>query len=185
MGHCGTTLYPLLFAVVCPFLWPLVGSFPGGAGKGWLDGWVFCSHAFPFEPGLQTQSWGLRHIPPFWHWGLQLATTQTQDIGEGEKKKRRDCECWILSDDRGTYKGTDMLVCKTPELWWVMVILTTNNIHRIYDREYSFRMEQTNYKSHPINPCLFCLDYFGSSNVFTRILQKIVSKMGKDGKLVK
>lgn len=32
------------------------------------------SQELPFVPGLHTQSWGRRHIPPFWHGGAQLAT---------------------------------------------------------------------------------------------------------------
>lgn len=31
------------------------------------------SQELPFVPGLHTQSWGRRHIPPFWHGGAQLA----------------------------------------------------------------------------------------------------------------
>lgn len=31
------------------------------------------SQEFPFVPGLHTQSWGRRHIPPFWHGGAQFA----------------------------------------------------------------------------------------------------------------
>lgn len=36
------------------------------------------SQALPLVPGLHTQSWGRRHIPPFWHGGTQLAAERNR-----------------------------------------------------------------------------------------------------------
>lgn len=53
MGHGGTTgLRPPVEDVSCT---------------------TVSSQELPFVPGLHTQSWGRRHIPPFWHGGAQLA----------------------------------------------------------------------------------------------------------------
>lgn len=53
MGHGGTTgLQPPVEDVSCM---------------------TVSSQELPFVPGLHTQSWGRRHIPPFWHGGAQLA----------------------------------------------------------------------------------------------------------------
>lgn len=89
MGLCGTTLFPFVWLLV----WPLVGSLPGTTGLEWAGTGV-CSQAFPLEPSLQMQSWGLRHIPPFWHGGKQLAALQKET-----EQKQRERERTRLSQD--------------------------------------------------------------------------------------
>lgn len=65
MGRCGTRACPL----PCPFTGP----------DGWEElGCVVCSHNFPFDPGLHTHICGLRHMPPFWHFGRQFAGKQKE-----------------------------------------------------------------------------------------------------------
>lgn len=56
--------------------------------------WVaVSSQALPLVPGLHTQSWGRRHIPPFWHGGTQLAAERERETHVKRKHYRLD---WLF-----------------------------------------------------------------------------------------